>query len=144
MVTDDERRRVAAALRAYDGKGADVDTIGEVMAIIIGAGDFEGWSWREVFDRLADLIYPDTTGDTTKRAADTTKCSCDATATHTDASATCDMSQSCRDTVACDRKALLALAGYLDAMSLGGWASGPVNVGEVARRIREACGEVVA
>ena len=58
-VTDDERRRVAAALRAYDGKGADADTIGEIMAIIIGAGDYEGWSWREVFARLADLIDPD-------------------------------------------------------------------------------------
>ena len=57
--TDDERRRVAAALRAYDGKGADADTIGEVTAIIIGAGDADGWSWREIYARLADLIDPD-------------------------------------------------------------------------------------
>ena len=58
MVTNDERRRIAAALRAYDGKDANADTIGETMAIIIGAGDFEGWSWREVFAHLADLIEP--------------------------------------------------------------------------------------
>ena len=66
MATDDERRRVAAALRAYDGKGVDADTIGEVTAIIIGAGDADGWSWREIYARLADLIEPDTTTDTTK------------------------------------------------------------------------------
>ena len=40
----------------------------------------------------------------------------------------------------CDRDALLALANEMDAEGLNGWA-GPVNVGEYARRIREACGE---
>lgn len=58
MATNEERRAVATALRVYGGKGADADTNGEVMAIIIGAGGFEGWSWREVFARLADLIEP--------------------------------------------------------------------------------------
>ena len=43
----------------------------------------------------------------------------------------------------CDREALLALADELDGEGLAGWASGPVNVGDYARRIREACGEVV-
>ena len=43
----------------------------------------------------------------------------------------------------CDRDALLALADALEAESLAGWASGPVNVGEYACRIREACGEAV-
>ena len=65
MATDDERRRVAAALREYDGRGADADTIGEVTAIIIGAGDADGWSWREIYARLADLIEPEkVTGET--------------------------------------------------------------------------------
>ena len=40
---------------------------------------------------------------------------------------------------AVDRDALLALADEMDAEGLNGWA-GPVNVGEYARRIREACG----
>ena len=65
MATDDERRRVAAELREYDGRGADADTIGEVTAIIIGAGDADGWSWREIYARLADLIEPEkVTGET--------------------------------------------------------------------------------
>ena len=44
----------------------------------------------------------------------------------------------------CDRDALLALADELEGEGLDGWASGPLNVGDYARRIREACGEVVA
>ena len=39
-----------------------------------------------------------------------------------------------------DRDALLALADELEGEGLDGWASGPVNVGEYARRIREALG----
>lgn len=40
----------------------------------------------------------------------------------------------------CDRDALLELADELESEGLEGWASGPVNVGEFARRIREAVG----
>ena len=58
MVTDDERKFVAAVLRAYDGSGATADTIGEITALIIGAGDDEGWTWEQVYARLADLIEP--------------------------------------------------------------------------------------
>ena len=72
MTTDDERQLVAAALRAYDGSGATADTIGEITALIIGAGDDEGWTWRQVYARLAELIEPS------------------------------DTSHACRDTVACD------------------------------------------
>lgn len=43
----------------------------------------------------------------------------------------------------CDRDALLALAEELEGEGLDGWASGPLDVGEYARRISEACGEVV-
>lgn len=39
-----------------------------------------------------------------------------------------------------DCRALLALADELELEGLDGWASGPLNVGEYARRIREACG----
>ena len=41
-----------------------------------------------------------------------------------------------------DRDALLELADELEGEGLDGWASGPIHVGEYARRIREACGEV--
>ena len=40
----------------------------------------------------------------------------------------------------CDREALLALADELEGEGLDGWASGPLDVGEYARRIREALG----
>ena len=43
-----------------------------------------------------------------------------------------------------DVKALFELADELEGEGLDGWASGPVNVGEYARRIREACGMVDA
>ena len=39
-----------------------------------------------------------------------------------------------------DRDALLLLVDEMDSEGLNGWASGPVNVGEFARRIREAVG----
>ena len=39
-----------------------------------------------------------------------------------------------------DRDALLSLADDLEGEGLDGWASGPVNVGEYARRVREALG----
>lgn len=58
-------------------------------------------------------VAPDTTTDTTKTPDVTTKC---------------------------DREALLALADELEGEGLDGWASGPLNVGEYARRIREALG----
>ena len=39
-----------------------------------------------------------------------------------------------------DVKALFELADKLEGEGLDGWASGPINVGEYARRIREALG----
>ena len=48
-----------------------------------------------------------------------------------------------RDFYAVDRGALMELAEELDGCGLDGWACGPVDVGGIARRIREACGEVV-
>lgn len=73
-------------------------------------------SGRDMCTRLADLIEPG------------------------------DMSHGCRDTVACDREALLALADEMDK-----WAItcdhydrqvSPLDVTKYARRIREACGVV--
>lgn len=89
--------------------------------------------------RLSDLIEPAPT-------------SSDTTVTHTDTTATRDTSQSCRDTVACDREALLALADTIeearDALPYKtvDWTDVvTINrsmLGDIARRVREACGEV--
>ena len=58
----------------------------------------------------------------------------------------CDTSQNCRDTVACDRDALLALADEMDKWALTcdhyDRQVSPLNVTKYARRIREACGVV--
>ena len=121
MVTDDERRDVAERLREL----ADYCDENEMS---LSDDDWPGilsdYIWPEdggyhIYDddcrRLADLIDPDTTTDTTNSPDLTTKC---------------------------DRDALLALADELEGEGLAGWASGPINVGEYARRIREACGEV--
>lgn len=139
MATDDERRRVAAALRdaaPYDTMHDDVD-VGRVLHCLglhyvdIDRLNFCGHD----VNRLADLIEPAPT-------------SSDATATHTDASATCDMSQSRRDTVACDRDALLALADEMgNPIKQAVWnqTAGVRRehiMEEYARRIREALGVV--
>lgn len=114
VVSEDERREAAERLRDEVGCGSSWPGM-ERLGLILGIKREPRTGWEgRILTRLADLIDPG------------------------------DMSLSCRDAVACDRETLLGLAGYLDAMSLGGWASGPVNVGEVARRIREACGEVVS
>ena len=113
MVTDDERRRVAAALREYasfdcEDEGeeeclVDCADWGERVLNLLGCGDTEG----ECYAALADLIEPDTTSDMTKPSEDMTKC---------------------------DREALLALADEMDA------EKNFVIVGGYARRIREALG----
>ena len=117
MATDDDRRRVAERLREY----ASWDEEGCLTDCAEwGESVLDllncGDTDRETYAALADLIDP---GDT---------------------------SPSCRDTVACDREALLALADKIDhhadlrkrldmdieTMVARAWA----------QRIREACGEV--
>ena len=148
MATDDERREVAERLRKLSGR---IDMLGFdcPLAEAVRGHEFCEMPCDECHSRLsaelADLIDPDTTGDTTEAAADTTKCVCDATATHTDASATCDMSQSCRDAVACDREALLGLADEIETDGVDCYVvSTQYVLDEYARRIRDACGEVGA
>lgn len=92
MPTNDERARVAQALREME-----TPTWPTLMDAVLG----HPATREKVVGRLADLIEPDTTTDTTKTVEDTTKCVCDTSATVTDASATCD------------RDALLALADIL-------------------------------
>ena len=143
MATDSERREAAARLREKSRKYArelssshtSINAYHEVREVLYGA-DGAPKSLCEFFDRLADLIDP------------------------------CDTSLSCRDTVAydlvepgtklydspnssnkeargehvVDREALLALA---DEMSMDGMDGLLIPMSEYARRIREACGEVV-
>ena len=85
----------------------------ERLGVILGVEGGPGFPGR-FLSRLADLIEPS------------------------------DTSQGCRDTVACDREALLALADEMDERAPYGWYSGERDsLREYARRIREACGEVV-
>ena len=149
MGTDDERREVAQNMR----DGVKSKTEFELMSLngssaairwlisYVVFGDKKYHSGVDLMNRLADLIEPDTTSDTTKPAEDTTKTptSSDTTATHTDASATCDVSQSCRSDV--DRGALLVLADEMDDLAEAWGGKYPTNrVAAYARSIREALG----
>lgn len=121
-VTDDERRRVAERLR---DKKAECEERGypwmcDDLVLALGY-DHDYEAGDEIFDRLADLIEPDTTTDTTNSPDLTTKC---------------------------DRDALLALAdemGHPIKQSVWNQTAGVRRghiMAEYARRIREACGEV--
>lgn len=118
MATNDERRAVAKLLRVFA----------------------RGGLWSEFSDycncagpgRLADLIDPDTTGDTTKSDEDTTK-----------GPASSDATRNCSDpTLPCDRDALLAIADELETDGVDHYTVSTQYVcDQYARRIREACGE---
>ena len=123
MINDTERREVARRLREL----ADYCDENEMS---LSDDDWPGilsdYIWPEdvgyhIYDddcrRLADLIDPDTTTDTTKTPGATTKC---------------------------DREALLALADRLDGAEgvLGRCPIMPRQLSIIASRIREACGEV--
>ena len=121
MVTCDERRRVAERLRGLDYS----DLQESLICAYLDALGIKGYEdWIGIAHRLADLIEPPSklydSPDSSNSEADE------------------------GHEVAIDRDALLALADELEGEGLEGWASGPINVGEYARRIREACGEVVA
>ncbi len=112
MTTDDERRRVAERLKKLRGLDycKDPRYAVELASNAVGADHSNGYSWDKLLDRLADLIGP------------------------------CDMSQSCRDTVACDREALRSVASGL--RSLGErevLSAGAAR--EIADEIMEAIGE---
>ena len=68
MITDDERREVARKLRESAENGI-YTSAGHVLADIFGISGNSN-----IFNRLADLIEP----DTTKPGSDTTKCDRDA------------------------------------------------------------------
>ena len=115
MATDDERREVAERLRGEVGCGSSWPGM-ERLGLILGIKrePRTGWEGR-ILTRLADLIDPDCEEGRYSVA---------------------------RTARPVDREALLALANELEGEGLDGWASGPLNVGEYARRIREALGVV--
>ncbi len=110
MATDDERRRVAERLRGgYDVAGGGHRRFWFSGTLFgMNVTAHSEEQIRDGLSRLADLIDP---GET---------------------------SQGCRDTVACDRDALLALADELEEET--GSVCG-VCMGKTALRIREALGE---
>lgn len=126
MVSDDERRRIAERLRGLRRGANNVTQLnhGPTWSLawcVLGDGLDEcgtGDWFERMCARLADLIDP---GDT---------------------------SQGCRDTVACDREALLSLAEK--ARKLGDEEGGPASYAVrctfrvFARDIYKALGEVVA
>ena len=123
MATDDERRKVAERLRELELGviGTFIPTV-ELAENILKSIDYGRSGAMTPYGCLADLIDP---GDT---------------------------SQDCRDTVACDREALLALADDVaDSAAMAtvmDASEGAKMLAEmlhdIARRIRESCGEAVA
>ena len=117
MATDDERREVAERLRGGYDVVSDAHGRFWLNGTLFGM-DITARSEEQIRDglsRLADLIDPD-----------------------------CEEGRySVASTVRpVDREALLRMADEVEGEGLDGWASGPVNVGDYARRIREACGVV--
>lgn len=73
MATDDERRRVAAELRGMHDYETPIPIIRTCLGLRPGML-MDNETRRRMSDRLADLIYPDTTTNTTKSPDITTKC----------------------------------------------------------------------
>lgn len=118
MPTDTERRDVAARLRQAWANVPDANPVRHHLRVLcaiyeaVGVSDGESDA-IDLFDRLADLLEPDMTTDTTKNAQDTTKC---------------------------DREALLALADEIEDNDVTYSVSAQYVLDGYARRIREALG----
>ena len=121
VATDDERREVAQNMRDGVKSKTECELLslnGSSAAIrwlisYVVFGDEKYHSGVDLMNRLADLIEPS------------------------------DTSHSCRDGVACDRKALLALADEMDEATCDNRGEMSVNLGDVwgwAECIREALG----
>lgn len=59
----EERRRVAEALRAKARDELGADSLVRALKVILGLDLGRHVGWRQVFERLADLIDPTTTVD---------------------------------------------------------------------------------
>ena len=133
MVSDDERREVAERLREIElSKGGYVAWWKIAKALKLK--QLDGWFGWEKFDpdsakRLADLIEPSEP-----------KVKCVAEVKVDGEQLEKLVHEAVVEYAGVDRDALMALADELEGEGLDGWASGPLDVGDYARRIREACG----
>ena len=156
MPTDNEKRYFTAALR-YASTKASALSVQEILRDILGVGG------SEIFGRLADLIDPDMTGDTTTDTTESQTISLspslcgrgvpagsynaapkysEATPKYPEATPKRDASATVSDTDAtCDREELLALADYIEGAGYNQWLySDEFQPSAIARCIREACG----
>ena len=138
MISDDDRREVARRLREIEpSKGGYV--VWWKIAKALKLKQLDGWFGWEKFDpdsakRLADLIEPSESGQNRDRNQDTVQIE----------------SPAVQKAPECDREALLALAEDVTeaaAMATAVDASKSAEMLaelllDIARRIREACGEV--
>lgn len=107
-MTDDERRRIARVLRGgFDVVSDDFGRFwlnGTLFGLDIMARSEE--RIRDGLSRIADLIDPDTTTDTTKSAEDTTKTGPDTTKAPTSSHPNCGTQEASTSQVPkCDREA---------------------------------------
>ena len=137
MISDDDRREVARRLREIEpSKGGYV--VWWKIAKALKLKQLDGWFGWEKFDpdsakRLADLIEPSESGQNRDRNQDTVQIE----------------SPAVQKAPECDREALLALAEDVTeaaAMATAVDASKSAEMLaelllDIARRIREACGE---
>lgn len=143
MVTDDERREVAERLRHSWPKIADESAIGRICRFHLAIyesiyADGGRHDFIELLDRLADLIEP----------SEGVKC---VVKVDVDGERLNDLAyKAAVECAGVDREALLALADEITESYVASGADGDELVMSrgavmfVARRIREACGEVVA
>lgn len=128
MVTNDDRRRVAAALRHY----AHSDLDGGLLPSLKDAAEVAGGTWRTLFLRLADLIEPN--------GIDVMSMDEIAEFATVPEKISPLLEKSDRVIDRCDRDALLALADEMDMDAGCNAYVDDYSVNDYARRIREACG----
>ena len=137
MITDEERREIAAKLRKVNPYRNQSYTVpynrytpaSEYLSELAGALGYSpenDVSRLEFQSRLADLIEPSESGQNRDRNQDTVQ----------------KESPGVQMACECDREALLALADECDMMRDDGLPIGSYEIYRIARRIREACGEV--
>ena len=166
--TDDERREVAKRLRGlndnilhvrrvYEAEGisilcddqADYYQICDMVTGYLPAEHMHPCDYKEVHDRLADLIEP---SDTSQSCRDTVACDLRASESVHESGQNQDSvpkeSPAVQKAPECDREALLALADkmnrYTSLRKRHGMDVDTMAVMAWVHRIREACGEVGA